>query len=728
VDGTILERNHVWNPRLAFAFSLILAAFLLPVCADKAVLLPQAMPQTHAANESASVAYTPHSPIFIDDDDGFDDDWPGDGTKDNPFIIEGFHIKSNVYCIKIVSTSSHFIIRDCLLENRDDVIDGNGIVMERVRNGVVERCIINGMSTGINILKSEQVSILSCEITKGKGGIRLEKILTSEVGGCELSDFDYGIYASRVSYSRLTENRIEITTNGIIVDNCVRTNITENTIQNADQGLSLYSSEMLNASSNVINDVRTGVFLKFTHSSSVVKNDVRDGGYGIFLESSDGNEVASNLVTDTRSTAVYVIYSWNNIFTGNEITDNAGVGVYLYDSADCVLYANYIGYNLMGNAFDYVGPASKSLSNSWDDGNGEGNVWGGIWAFTPFSITGDRGSMDHYPIPILTTGNPLDFTVEAGSLFTITWNASAARPHYYTVKQNDIVIEENLWDGKSIDVVITSLDPGVYKFTIIVNSTSGRDTQSTIEVTSIDTTSPEWIEPPVNKVIEHGNRLLMKIEASDLFGISNYWINDTGNFKIDANGALEDVHLLVLGTYYIEIRAYDPSLNYISEEIVITVQDTVAPGIVGPGDITYTEGETGNTISWIISDGNPSLYQVYLNGELVAESAWTEYERTLDITVDDLSPGTHVYRLDLYDQAGNSASDEVTVIVNAKTTETTTDTTPTLTTETTSTSSPTSTPTPTEPTPVNGTMLITGIAGLAVFGVVAIILMMRKRK
>jgi parallel beta-helix repeat protein len=674
------------------------------------------------------MAYTARGPILIEGDDGFDDDWPGEGTKSNPFIIEGFHIKSNRYCIKIVGTSNYFIIRDCLLENADDVVDGNGIVMERVKNGAIERCSINGMSTGINVLKSERVSILSCQITKGKGGIRLEKTHTSEVGSCNISDFDYGVYAAKVSYSRLIANSIEITTYGIIVDSCVETSIIENKIQDADQGLSMYSSEMLNASSNVINDVRTGAFMKSTHNSSVFRNDIRDGSYGIFLESSDSNEVASNRIRDIRNTAVYVIYSWNNNLTRNEIADNAGVGAYLYDSADCVLYANYIGYNLMGNAFDYLGPATKSHSNFWDDSHGVGNAWSEIWAFTSLSIPGDRGSIDHYPVPILTTGNPSGFTVEAGSSFSIKWNASAVRPHYYSVAQDDIVMEEHLWDGKPIDVDITSLDPGAYKFTLIVNSTYGRDARSTIEVISIDTTPPEWIEPPMSRVIEQGTRLMMMIEASDLYGISKYWVNDTAHFNIDANGNLEDVDILVLGTYQIEIRAYDPSLNFISEEIAITVQDTLAPEVVGPGDITYTEGETGNTISWIISDGNPSVYQVYRDGELIEEDIWTEHVHTLDLSVDDLSPGTHVFRLDLYDQAGNSASDEVIVIVNAKTTETTTDTTPTQTTETTSTSSSTSTQTPPEPIPANGTMLITGIAGFAGLGIAAVILMMRRRK
>ncbi|MHA1939862.1 MAG: right-handed parallel beta-helix repeat-containing protein, partial [Candidatus Thorarchaeota archaeon] len=610
----------------------------------------------------------------------------------------------------------------------DAVIDGNGIELERVSNGVIERCRINGMSTGISLLKSHDITVSSCQITRGKGGVRLEKIRFSEVRGCEISDFEYGIYASKVDYSSLNDNSVEITTNGIIVATCVETNISRNVIQTADIGLSLYSSVILNVSSNTIGDVRTGTFLKFTHNSSILKNCIYEADNGIFLESSDGNDVSSNCFSAMRSNALYVIYSWDNSFTWNEIVDNEGVGVYLYDSANCILYANYIGYNLRGNAFDYVGPATKSRSNKWDDSFGIGNAWGGISDFNPYSIAGDRGSLDRYPVPILTTGIPSDLTVEAGSPSTIHWNASAVRPHYYTVEQDGIIIGEGNWDGKPIDVEIISLDPGIYNFTLLVNTTKGREMSHTVIVTSVDTTQPEWVLPPMSRAIEHGNRLTMMIEASDLYGISMYWINDTVHFSIDEEGNLEDTDLLAMGTYPIEVRAYDPSLNFIAAEIAITVQDTIAPEIVGPADVTYDEGETGNIISWTISDGNPSTYQVYRNGELVDEGGWTESFHVLEISVDGLSPGTYVYRLELFDLAGNSDVDEVIVVVNPKTTETTSETTTIHTTETTSTSQPPSTQTPTEPTAANGTILITGISGVAVLGAAVVIVMMRKRK
>ena len=723
-----MERCRVFNQRSILALSLILALLILPVHTENSIQLTFADSPAYSDVSSISGGYVSHSPIYIGSDADFSKEWPGEGTKDNPFIIEALSIKSNIYCIKIVGTSAHFIIRNCLLENKDPIVDGKGIEIERVSNGVIEGCIVDGMSTGISLLKAQNMNVTSCQISKGKGGVRLEKISSSCIGGCGISDFDYGIYAYKIDSSILIGNSVEITTSGIIADTCTSTEITENAIETANHGMSLYSSGQLSISSNSIISVRTSIYTKSVYNSSIIHNAIQDGENGILLESSNRNDVSSNYISALRSNGIYVIYSWNNNFTTNEIVDNEGVGAYFYDSANCMLYANYIGYNLRGNAYDFAGPATKTLSNIWDDGFSMGNAWGGISNFDPYSIAGDRGSIDRYPIPILTTGEPTDFKVEAGIASNIVWNATAVRPDYYTIEQDGFTLIEGAWDGKPIDVRIPSLDPGVYTFTLRINTTDGRRMSDSLQVISVDTTPPEWINPPVNELIEQGDRIMMKVEAFDLYGISTYWVNDTERFSIDAGGILLDTEVLPLGSYPVEVRAYDTSMNFIFAEILITVEDTTLPEIDGPPNLTYDEGDTGNSILWTISDLNPFSYRVYLDGELIESGAWTELVHVIEVSADGLLPGTHIFRLELSDLAGNNVSDEVTVIVNPKTIETTTETVSSGTTGTTITSSPTSTEHPTEPIPANGTLLITGIAGVVALGSAAIIAMMRKRR
>jgi parallel beta-helix repeat protein len=152
--------------------------------------------------------------------------------------------------------------------------------------------------------------------------------------------------------------------------------------------------------------------------------------------------------------------------------------------------------------------------------------------------------------------------------------------------------------------------------------------------------------------------------ATDASGISYYWISDTNNFivdNVDYPGTITWSEPLAIGEYPLEVRAYDQFDNFCSATITVTVQDTVCPEIVGPLDVTYKEGETGNTLVWSVSDLNPSTYEIYQDGVPIIEDSWVD--SSIEISIDGLLPDTYVYRIEVYDLGGNSASDEVTVEV-----------------------------------------------------------------
>ncbi|MFX0207343.1 MAG: fibronectin type III domain-containing protein, partial [Candidatus Hodarchaeota archaeon] len=74
-------------------------------------------------------------------------------------------------------------------------------------------------------------------------------------------------------------------------------------------------------------------------------------------------------------------------------------------------------------------------------------------------------------------------------------------------------------------------------------------------------------------------------------------------------------------------------------------------------------GATGNTISWTPTDDDPSSYNITQDGSLVRDRAWNTSGETITIGVDGLSAGTYVYRCTVYDSAGQSAFDKVSVTV-----------------------------------------------------------------
>jgi hypothetical protein len=87
---------------------------------------------------------TPHGAITIDGDANFSDTaliegWPGDGSPENPYIIDGLDIdlgNEDGHCIMINNTRVSFTISNCNLTGAglESVIDiGGGISLENVQ-------------------------------------------------------------------------------------------------------------------------------------------------------------------------------------------------------------------------------------------------------------------------------------------------------------------------------------------------------------------------------------------------------------------------------------------------------------------------------------------------------------------------------------------------------------------------------------------------------------------
>ena len=70
--------------------------------------------------------------------------WPGDGSENNPYIIEGYDIDARGAgnCIYIGNTTVYFIIKNCYLHNSsylsDLYFEGVGILLYNVQNGIID--------------------------------------------------------------------------------------------------------------------------------------------------------------------------------------------------------------------------------------------------------------------------------------------------------------------------------------------------------------------------------------------------------------------------------------------------------------------------------------------------------------------------------------------------------------------------------------------------------------
>jgi hypothetical protein len=103
--------------------------------------------------------------------------------------------------------------------------------------------------------------------------------------------------------------------------------------------------------------------------------------------------------------------------------------------------------------------------------------------------------------------------------------------------------------------------------------------------------------------------------------------------------------------------------NIATNTIYITVEDTTNPVISSPADILYDEGDTGNTLTWTITDLSTGTYTVYRNlTDITTTLTWTS-GTPIELNIDGLSFGVYNFYIIARDEANNLAADNVIVTV-----------------------------------------------------------------
>ena len=83
--------------------------------------------------------YIEHSPIDIESNVDFvNQGWPGNGTEEEPYVIEGLYIATHGNCIEISDTTAHVIIKQCNFSTGVDISDAMAIDLENVTNIRIE--------------------------------------------------------------------------------------------------------------------------------------------------------------------------------------------------------------------------------------------------------------------------------------------------------------------------------------------------------------------------------------------------------------------------------------------------------------------------------------------------------------------------------------------------------------------------------------------------------------
>ncbi|MCH8908320.1 MAG: hypothetical protein IH840_14630, partial [Candidatus Heimdallarchaeota archaeon] len=416
----------------------------------------------------------------------------------------------------------------------------------------------------------------------------------------------------------------------------------------------------------------------------------REGAYYSFDDTNArfiifGGYSAGSAVADTWGYH-YMSNTWTDLNSANEPSARQGYGsamVYDPDLQKSILFGGYTTLPLDETwTFDYSSNSWTQLAPStapsvrWQHGIAYDSdaeliiLFGGYdtiskgdtWLYTPHEIPPDSTP------PVLDMPGDVSY-IEGSAGNSITWIATDTKPDSYSITLNSIQVASGIWhNASSITYNVDGLAAGAYIFQINVTDLSDNSATDIIQVTVVDVTDPT-ITPSGDITISessNGNSISwLPVDANpttyDLFLDGSPLVQGVGwtsGITITRN-----VDGLSLGTHVYTLIVYDDGGNSATASITVTVVDGSIPIITSSGDIAISEGSTGNSISWIPTDANPTIYDLFLDGSpLVQGVAWTS---GIQITrnVDGLSLGAHIYTLTVYDDGGNSASESITVTV-----------------------------------------------------------------
>ena len=139
-----------------------------------------------------------HSPIYIKGNDGFTMEngvISGNGTQENPYIIENLKIRANLRNdgIRIEDTDKYFVIRNCYIFYLDGILAMRlnrgkspyfqnenkkpypiGIFLDNVSHGLIENCTIRGTYQAICLNRSSYIIIKDCYVYENLCGIGIK--------------------------------------------------------------------------------------------------------------------------------------------------------------------------------------------------------------------------------------------------------------------------------------------------------------------------------------------------------------------------------------------------------------------------------------------------------------------------------------------------------------------------------------------------------------------------
>ncbi|TXT60169.1 MAG: hypothetical protein BAJALOKI2v1_130051 [Promethearchaeota archaeon] len=388
------------------------------------------------------------------------------------------------------------------------------------------------------------------------------------------------------------------------------------------------------------------VILMNCNDSIIYNSEILDTSIGIYLRESENNTISDNNCSSNIFSGIHLDYSENNTVLNNNCSKNGRRGIYLENSNNNTISSNNCSYN----SYDAIWLRNSNKTIVLD--NRCSNNSDGI----DLRLSNNNTILNNTCFNNAFQGIYMD----ASDNNTI-WNNIFQNNNYYEAFSTGS--EYNTWDNGTIgnywgDYVERYPDADnigyVWQTPYKINGTTATYDNYPLVID----TPPSWDEFPTDQIINVGDPFTYDVNASDVLGIDQYWINDTTDFQIDRDGKISNATVLSMGYYDLEINVNDTNGNIISAIVQIWVKETTKP--------TWDQTPTDQ----VVNIGDPFTYDVNASDNVGIDHYWINDTTRFQIDNNGiitnntfLAYGTYGLEIKAIDTSGNEISAIIQITV-----------------------------------------------------------------
>ncbi len=237
----LLGRTHMEQMHCLLGWSMALMLLIITISTSQ--LSCQGHLQAQCSTEIAMAgrgqpAASAEAILIQSDSDFLTQGWPGNGSSDEPYLIESIGIFGYDPAITIRNTRAHFVIRECVISGSGTE---SGLEFDNVSHGCVEACRFENLSCALDADRSNYTIVRGCSVLASWDGLVFSRcsgglIDSNSVNG---TGGGFGVGVFTVENMRMVNNTLETNSVGFYLYEMLNSSILGNTVYDNDIGIDI---------------------------------------------------------------------------------------------------------------------------------------------------------------------------------------------------------------------------------------------------------------------------------------------------------------------------------------------------------------------------------------------------------------------------------------------------------------------------------------------------------